>query len=135
MPLLDWEKKYSVDVEEMDEQHIKIIDLINKAHQMMTEGRAHIDLGCVIDQLLHYTEYHFALEEQYMKEAGYEGFDHQHEQHQFFISRIREYKEQYETGRVAASVKLVQLMMDWLINHITVTDRKYTEHFHKAGIK
>lgn len=135
MALLNWENKYSVNISGLDEQHAGLINLINSAHESMLTGKAHKELGPIFDKLLNYTQTHFALEEKYMEETGYEGLEYQKQQHRYFTEQVTIYKEQFDEGRITASIKIMRFLMDWLINHIVVVDRKYTFHFHKNGIK
>lgn len=134
MSLLKWSDKYSVKVKEMDDQHIQLLDLINKIHDAMKARTTSDEMGRIFTELLKYTEKHFSLEESYMAKARYNRLEEQKNMHKEFIGKIKEYKEQFEGGRTTTSIQTIQFLKDWLINHIMKEDIKYADDFHKIGI-
>ena len=63
MPLFVWEDKYKVGVKEFDEQHKKLIELINKLYDAMKQGHGKDVLKSIVNDLFEYTKYHFETEE------------------------------------------------------------------------
>jgi hemerythrin len=61
--LIEWEDIYSVGIEEFDNDHKKLIELINRLHQAMLDKKAKEVLGEIINELVDYTIYHFNKEE------------------------------------------------------------------------
>ena len=39
MPLMTWTDKYSVNIKEVDSQHVKLVDLLNGFHEAMKLGK------------------------------------------------------------------------------------------------
>ena len=71
MPLLCWEPEYSINEEVLDNHHRELFDLLNTVYENVMNS---LEVDCVlpiIDRLSEYTGYHFAVEEQYMREKGF----------------------------------------------------------------
>jgi hemerythrin len=120
-----WQDEYSVGIETIDQDHKKLLSLINNllAAQHCRTGPEFERQA--LDELMDYTQSHFKREEDLMREYGYpdyEGHKAQHDQMaiqaQLFRSRYEE-KGHDEIPEVARYLKL------WLIQHINGTDRKY----------
>ena len=63
MSLIKWEEKYSVGVESMDNQHKKLVQMINDIFDELRGGATHESLLKIIEGLVEYTQVHFKAEE------------------------------------------------------------------------
>ena len=63
MPFIEWNEKYSVHIEEIDSQHKKIFSIINRLHSALKARKGKKVIGNLLDELVDYTYYHFATEE------------------------------------------------------------------------
>ena len=43
-----------------------------------------------------------------------------------FIKKIEGFKKDFDSGHVMVSMSIINFLKDWLINHIQVTDKKYS---------
>ncbi len=132
MTLFEWdEEKYSVGVDEMDEHHKKIIDLINEMHSAMKEGEGNEKVGEILEEMRSYTDYHFKAEERYLEKNDYPSgkLKEQEDQHQKYVEKIEEYQDKIEEGSLSLSMEVMNFLKDWLSNHILEIDMKYKEYF------
>ncbi len=134
MPLITWSTALSVKVTEMDNQHVKLIDLINKLHDAMRSGKANDEVRVVVDQMINYAQSHFRDEEKLMLSNKYPGYNHQKSEHDAFIKKAQEFKQDLSIGKVAVSVSVSTYLKDWLTKHIQVEDRQYGPFFNSRGI-
>ena len=67
---VEWEDKYSVGIKKIDNQHKKLIEIINRLYYSRG-NRPHTVLGKTIQELIEYTKTHFTDEERLMRENGY----------------------------------------------------------------
>ena len=75
MSLIEWdESRFSVLVDDMDEQHKMWINLINILHDSLIGEGSEITPETAIQEMLDYTQYHFSKEEQLMRNANYPEF-------------------------------------------------------------
>ncbi len=63
MALLIWNQGMSVGVRVLDEDHKKLIAMINELHASMMEGHSNEIVGGVLRRLANYTVEHFQREE------------------------------------------------------------------------
>jgi len=132
--LINWSRSYSVGVSQMDSEHQRLIDIINKLYSAMRSGRSNDAVGTILDELIDYTKTHFAHEEKLMQESGYAGFDEQKRSHVALVSQIVEIQQKYRAG-TALGQEVMSFLKDWLINHIQGLDKKYGPAMNKKGIK
>ncbi len=135
MALIEWREDLSVNVAEIDLEHKKLIGMINELNDAMRERKANEVLGKIIEGLLDYTMTHFAKEENYFEQFNYSNAFAHKKEHAAFIEKVKDVKKGFEEGRILLSLDIMNFLKDWLKNHIQGTDKKYTAHFNKNGLK
>lgn len=135
MPVFTWDNKYSVSVSEMDNQHKKLIDIINNLYDAMQQGQTGTALSRIIGDLLSYTRQHFSAEERIMQQHDYPKFAAQKKEHDFFIEKVKKYQDDLNSGKTSFSVDMSVFLKNWLVNHISVVDKEYGSFFNQKGIK
>lgn len=122
MAYLAWRSELNTGIEAIDNQHRRIVELINQLHAAQSQGEAVV--GEVIEGLVDYTVSHFAFEEALMESAGYP-FSRAHKRiHDLFIRRVSDYRTRYERGEdITEEVK--GLLSRWLLSHILNEDENY----------
>lgn len=71
MALIQWDDSFSVKVAEIDQQHKRLIVMINELHDAMKQGKGKDALGKIINGLISYTATHFDTEERYFDQFEY----------------------------------------------------------------
>lgn len=71
MSLFAWNEKYSVNIQEIDDQHKRLIGLVSQLHGAMQQGKGKEVMDKILKELIQYTRTHFAAEERIMKVNGY----------------------------------------------------------------
>jgi hemerythrin len=134
MPLIAWDKSYSVSVKRCDEQHQKLFVLMNELHDAMRVGAGGGAVRKVVGELNDYTISHFAAEEALLERYGYPALDQHREEHKKFIARVNKFRDDLDQGGGTSSVAVLEFLKDWLARHIKQTDRKYSAHLNQNGI-
>ena len=135
MAFMTWTKEMSVGVTAMDDDHKKLIDIINELHDGIAAGHKKEVLSAVLDQLVDYTKFHFAKEEELMLKASYLAVSTQKIEHASFISRISNLQERFKSAPVAMlDLELMDFLRAWLFSHIRVSDKKYGPHLNDSGL-
>ena len=132
---LEWEERYSVGVEEIDNQHKHMFETINKLLDLISTNTPEENLGSVIDGLIKYKIFHFQTEEKYFKEFNYEGAEEHIQKHREFNDKLLALKAKYSNYTIEFAFELIDFLEDWLINHLLVVDHKYIKCFHEHGLK
>jgi hemerythrin-like metal-binding protein len=135
MPLIQWSGALSVNVKEIDEQHMRLIKMINAMVNAMQSGGGKNRLEETLSEMVHYAEEHFATEEKYFKKFGYPDAEAHVAEHQRFIDDVTTFQKEYNAGTQGLSIKILAFLSDWLRNHILGTDKKYGPFFNEKGLR
>ena len=122
---LEWTDSLSVGVPAMDEQHKKLIAMINNLNTAMSSGEAARSVGPILDALVEYAAIHFAHEEELMQSHRYQALEPHRAIHRQFVARAIALKNDFSSGKTLMSRDVMLFLKDWLVNHIMGTDKKY----------
>jgi hemerythrin len=134
MTILTWDDTLSVKIDEIDNQHKKLIELINKLHSAMLSGQGHNIMKNILDELSNYTVYHFETEEKYFNKFNFELSDVHKTEHKIFVSKVTDFKNKYETNSSVLTIEVMNFVKDWVVNHIKGSDQKYVQCFKDNGL-
>ncbi len=134
MSLWQWDESYSVGVSEIDEQHKKLVGMINRLHDGLGQGLGSELIGEILDEMAAYTEYHFQTEEDYFNQFNFREKDIHTAEHKGFSKKVSEFQEKFRTNPMILSVEVMYYLSNWLKNHIQGTDRNYTVLFNENGL-
>jgi hemerythrin len=135
MALINWSESLSVNVAELDQQHKKLIGLINELNDAMKIGRGKDILERIVNDLVVYAATHCKTEEKYFARFEYpDTFNHRRE-HIALVRKISGFKEKFDNGSEPLTVEVMRFMSDWLRKHIMETDKKYGKFFNEKGLK
>ena len=132
---LEWKDEYSVGIESIDQQHRKLVNLINQLHTAVTYSTGEEFEREALDELVDYTKTHFTYEEGLMEQNGYPDFDEHKAQHKQMIEKVGEVLAEYEKDQDTAMNNALSYLSDWLINHINGTDKQYSSFLIGKGVK
>ena len=88
MALMEWSPAFSVKVKKFDDQHKKLVDLVNQLHDAMKAGEGNTMLGVVFQSLVAYTGSHFADEEKMMQANGYPDYAKHKAAHENLVKQV-----------------------------------------------
>ena len=127
MPLFDWNQNYLINNSKIDNQHKKLVDILNRLYDAMKVGKGNDILSGVIKELIDYTKVHFSEEEKLMIESKYPSYSSHFKEHSAFITKVEAVYKDFNSGKVGLSLELMQFLKDWLSNHILGVDKKFGE--------
>jgi len=133
--LLTWSSKYSVGVRALDDQHRRLVGILNALHAAMLKGQAQKIAGPLLDDLLIYTRDHFSTEERMMSEAGFPGLAEHRAKHQELGGQVGDYVIRYRKGDSTIYIQLLIFLRDWLANHIQKEDLEYGPCLNAHGMR
>ena len=119
---LIWDNSLSVQIQEIDEDHRKLVDLFNILNRSIVEGDATDYIEAVLDELLSCTIWHFRHEERLMVKYSYEGLPEHKKEHQELIESATELKQKFLQEGKALSSEDIEFLEHWLTGHILGTD-------------
>lgn len=121
---LIWDDSLSVQVQEVDDDHRKLVNLFNILNHSVTAGDAANYIDAVMEELITCTIWHFRHEERLMLKYDYEGFEAHKTEHQELIDSARELQQLVLQEEKSLSSEDVEFLEQWLTGHILGTDMK-----------
>lgn len=135
MTLVDWNETYSVDIKEIDDQHKKLVEFVNSLHDPLKSGKSKETIKEILDDLFLYTQYHFSTEEKYFDMYKYPDFKIHKEQHRDLTNKVMEFREKYSSGETILTIEVMNILRDWLHEHILGSDAKFGSFLKSNGLK
>ena len=132
MPIV-WRDTFSIGFRQIDDDHRRLLELINIIEAAFTGEQALSKLLNAIDDLAAYTRRHFAFEERLMIEASYANYEAHKLAHLELIEQLKQAAEPILNMRGGESATtlavseeardaLVGLLRHWLVDHIIKED-------------
>ena len=136
MPLMSWNEKMSVGVAVIDEEHKKLVAMLNELYDGMQSGKAAESLGKVLDGLIAYTAAHFKHEEDLFAKTGYPAAAAHKKEHDELTKQVLAVQAKYKAGVTGTlSMEVMSFLKNWLITHIQGSDKSYGPHLNSKGVK
>ncbi len=126
MAKIQWQKIYSVNIPEIDEQHKKLVSMINQLEDSLAAGKGIInkEIGIVLAQLVDYTQSHFKDEERLQEEMKFSKRVKHKQQHEELVQQIKAILINLKNGKPINAYEMMNFLRDWLVNHILEEDHK-----------
>lgn len=125
MPLVTWTADLSVGIPELDDQHQKMVEIINKLYDAIVEFRGQSAIAETLESLVTYTKEHFSYEEECMLQCTFAGFPHHKRVHENFTQKVMDLRRKAQEADFVMSVEILEILRDWLVNHIQDLDQQY----------
>lgn len=129
MACMEWNEDYNVGVEKFDQQHQRIVALINQIHDASETGQERQVLMNVFNTLAGYTKTHFAEEERLMTKYEYPFLEKHKMEHQRLNLELAELYRKFFTSNKPLTQELFDLLNRWLFVHILSEDKQYSLFF------
>lgn len=124
--IFPWNSDFNIGISEIDQQHMKLVELLNKLSSHLAFGSTLPSLKVIIEELEAYAVYHFQSEEAIWQlhlpiEAAVLGHK---EEHRRFVDSVAQLKS---LGGLEVTTQVVERILTflarWLISHILENDR------------
>lgn len=122
---MEWNEKFNIGIDVIDNQHRQILDYINALEQIRATG-AREQIKEVFDDLIDYTESHFSFEENLLSQVNYQFLPSHRGIHALFVKRLNDCRQRFANGEPVED-DLHRLLSKWLINHIQHDDQDYAD--------
>ena len=132
---ISWDESYSVSVKQLDEEHKKLVGMINELHEAMQVGKGKEILSSILDRMINYVGTHFSNEEKYMEKFSYPASDVHKKEHNDFVKKTVEFQQNFNDGKLGLSIEIMFFLKEWLLNHIKGSDQNYGPFFNKKGLE
>jgi hemerythrin-like metal-binding protein len=117
-----WDKILSVGVEEIDEDHRKLVNVFNILNHSIMEEESPDYVAATLAELINCTVWHFSHEERLMLKHRYEGIEEHKAEHQELIKSARALQQEIFQADKPVAGKHIEFLEHWLTEHILTTD-------------
>jgi hemerythrin len=135
MAFFEWTEAYSVGVHLMDEEHKKLVDILNGLYEAVCADKAKDVIEKTLLELLQYTRTHFSNEEKLLKTYGYPQLSEHQEEHQNLTWQVAQLFNDYRGGKPGVPMRMTTFLRDWLAKHIMRTDKAYGSYLNGKGVR
>jgi len=129
MSYWSWSPSLSIGIDEIDNQHRRIVDYLNDldvAHHSGDRDK----VSQVLLGLMDYTKTHFNFEESLLEKSGYPLTDSHKKVHETFVLHMNDYHTKHNNGEDITRQLMSELRI-WLTNHIKKDDADYAPYANK----
>ncbi len=123
MKLFQWNDRFSVGVELVDQQHKKLFSIINDlivAKENQLQGQV---IEMILAEIISYTEYHFCSEEKLFK--IHPAYERHCLLHKDFVAKMLELAATYHHNAKDISDEILEILIEWLKDHVLHTDMTF----------
>jgi len=132
MPVIEWVEALSVHVDEIDEEHRGIIEIINDLHDALLSSRTS-ELNAArtraLDTMEEKVSSHFATEEAFMARIGYPDLNSHREKHHAFLGLLRQHRKNLQNGVILLNSELMKTLANWFVDHELGEDQKFSSFY------
>lgn len=125
MPIIKWCDTYAVGNERMDEEHKRLIEMVNKAFDSQDCQKS------ILEQLTmdmkEYAIMHFSTEEKYMNDYAYPGTPKH-------VAEHNQFKALANGDEEPDPIELIRFLADWLNTHISDSDKALGLYLQTKGV-
>lgn len=131
---IQWSEDLRTGIEEIDDQHKLLIKKIEELFIACRNGAGFEDAREMLEYVQDYCEEHFESEEAFMKSRGYSRLLSHLSIHAKFRQEMGEMKKEADKAGIGVDtiVRLNKKLVNWLIDHIRMTDKKMAEALREA---
>ena len=123
MKKIAWDESLSVEVDEIDEDHRKLVKLFNILSDSVTDGDSTDYIGATLDELISLTAWHFKHEERLMILYNYDGLAEHKSEHDELIESVKVLQQFYKENKLLTNED-IEYLESWLTEHILGHDMK-----------
>jgi hemerythrin-like metal-binding protein len=133
MSFIKWRDSYNTGVEQFDQEHHKLVELIDTMYHAIRDKS---DVAVTVQawhDLMAYTSFHFTNEEQAMAAVSYPELEAHRLEHARLKEQAESFREKIEGNAPGAATELYHFLREWLVTHIQECDQKYGSYL--TGMK
>jgi len=123
-----WGDVLSVTVDEIDEDHRKLVSIFNILNHSVAEGESSDYLAAALEELINCTVWHFSHEERLMLKFGYEEIEEHKAEHRELINSVKNLQQKILQADKPVSEEEIEFLERWLTEHILTADMRLGSH-------
>ena len=134
MSLVLWNNSLSVNIKQVDLQHQRLVEMINKLDGSMKKGHSSIVITKILNDMVAYSLVHFKMEEELLETYDYPAKEEHIQEHNFFTGKVEEFINEFNSGSQLLSIDVLNFLTCWLLEHIKIQDKAYSTFLNGKGV-
>ncbi len=122
MKRLDWDGSLNIQVEEIDEDHRRLVELFNLLSQAVEEDQSAQFVDALLEELVSCTVWHFRHEERLMLQFDYPDTVAHKQDHEELVTSAQALQQMLLESGHGIAAKDVVFLEKWLTGHILGAD-------------
>jgi hemerythrin-like metal-binding protein len=128
-----WSRVLSVGIDEIDEDHRKLVSIFNTLNHAVIEGESPDYLAAVLEELINCTVWHFSHEERLMLKHRYPEADAHKAEHRDLIGSAKALQEKILAANKGVAEDHLLFLERWLAEHILTADMRLGSYLSQVG--
>ena len=133
MEKIIWDDRFNLQIDEIDQQHRRLVDIMNRLIATEDEKASDEDIADILGAMTNYLGYHFDTEEQLMLDHGYPELESHREEHQTFVTQTAYFIATYRQGGASLKNDILLFLKEWLVEHIVKSDGAFGDFLKDAN--
>ena len=129
--LFDFEEQFKFGIDEVDSEHIILVDMLNRTQELLNQGKRDEALNYFNETLSLYVHEHFSNEEAFMASFNFPDLDKHKAIHSNFRRSVENLKPKIADGDNAAFRQALRDTYMWVLSHIGGADKEYADYYRK----
>jgi NNP family nitrate/nitrite transporter-like MFS transporter len=127
-PLISWDDEFSVGIDAIDRQHTRMMRLINEIDDVIRDGGTYKQIAPVLNDLIDYTDGHFAHEEKLLEENHSPNLERHKRAHVHLREELLSWQEKVAKAKPEDMNELMLFLRIWFPGHILNVDKKDADY-------
>jgi len=124
MAPLEWKDDYSVGIPAVDHEHRELIGLVNQLHQALASEESEAEVAEIFGDLFRAISSHFALEERFMRQQGYDQTARHKADHERLLDELRDIMDDHRDRPDSSTERLTASVEAWFATHFKTHDAR-----------
>lgn len=126
MTFIKWEKKFDLGIDNFDNQHKEIIELVNQLYEKKEGNKS--EILKLFKSLLSKMDEHFKDEETLMKEKKIVQFISHKLEHARALQKYSDYYNKLSKKNIKLDTEILESLKNWFEVHLEKKDKKLIEY-------
>lgn len=122
-PVIIWQDSYALNIDIVDEQHKKLLQIINEINQDDTIFNDDVRATEIVSELKNYTQYHFETEEKLMIEFNSPLYVKHKKLHKQIIYKLDQISTIYKNQPTELLRNMNELLSEMFVDHLLFADK------------
>ncbi len=133
MDKIIWNDSFSVGVTYLDQQHRKIIGMVNQLIECRRDDVRSETVSEILSQMMEYAREHFRNEEKILAEHEYPELDSHRIEHKTFLRDATKFCLDTMDGISTIPHDILEYLYNWWLEHILQSDMQYKDFLLQRG--